>query len=228
MDHCGDALEDFCDQHWPCEFVSAAGRCVNVKTGHNSKGHQLRSGKVFAAGSYESSFTSESFGDNWRSLIHYNLDALLKRLHESDNEIWPREQVASKIHQNSVLVPFFRHMAAVGRFRSHSTCYACLMAAPQHALPCGHVICTQCLQGFGTAQERVLVTIDSCPFGQAECFWPFPWSVAIKPPSAGVRILTLDGGGVRGLAELEMLKCIENALGSMPLQAFFDLIVGTR
>lgn len=228
MDHCDDALEDFCDQHWPCEFVSTAGRCVNVKTGHNSKGHQLRSGKVFAAGSYVATFSSDSFGDKWRSLIHSNMDALLKRLHESDEESQPKEQVASEIHQNTVLVPFFRHMAAAARFHSHSTCYACLMAAPQHPLPCGHVICTSCLQIFGTSQEKILVTIHSCPFGQAECWWASPWSVAIKPSSAGVRILTLDGGGIRGLAELEMLRCIENALESMPLQAFFDLIVGTR
>lgn len=36
-------------------------------------------------------------------------------------------------------------------------------------------------------------------------------------------------GGVRGIVELEVLKAIETALGGdLPIQAFFDLIVGTR
>ncbi len=35
-------------------------------------------------------------------------------------------------------------------------------------------------------------------------------------------------GGIRGIAQIEMLKAIEAALGGdLPIQAFFDLIVGT-
>ena len=61
-----------------------------------------------------------------------------------------------------------------------------------------------------------------------------------------MRILTLDGsviffgldymlwligfsGGMRGILELEILRAIKRALGGgIPIQAFFDLIVGTR
>jgi len=36
-------------------------------------------------------------------------------------------------------------------------------------------------------------------------------------------------GGVRGIAELEILRLLHRALGGkIPLQEFFDLIVGTR
>lgn len=36
-------------------------------------------------------------------------------------------------------------------------------------------------------------------------------------------------GGIRGIVELEALRQIERALGgSLPVQSFFDLIVGTR
>lgn len=36
-------------------------------------------------------------------------------------------------------------------------------------------------------------------------------------------------GGVRGIVELEVLRAIERALGGeLPIQGFFDLIVGTR
>lgn len=54
------------------------------------------------------------------------------------------------------------------------------------------------------------------------------WRVYLKPDTAGIRILTLDGGGIRGIVELEILRLIERAMnGKLPIQCFFDLIVGT-
>lgn len=48
------------------------------------------------------------------------------------------------------------------------------------------------------------------------------------PIGANPRILCLDGGGVRGIVQLEILRGIEHALGNhIPAPAFFDLIVGT-
>jgi patatin-like phospholipase/acyl hydrolase len=36
-------------------------------------------------------------------------------------------------------------------------------------------------------------------------------------------------GGIRGIAELEVLQQIEREMGDkLPLQCFFDLVVGTR
>lgn len=34
MASCDDALYDFCNIHWPCEFTSHRGRCVNTKARH--------------------------------------------------------------------------------------------------------------------------------------------------------------------------------------------------
>lgn len=40
--------------------------------------------------------------------------------------------------------------------------------------------------------------------------------------------MSLDGGGIRGIVELSILQQIEMALGTgLPIQAFFDLIIGT-
>ena len=48
------------------------------------------------------------------------------------------------------------------------------------------------------------------------------------PVGANPRILCLDGGGIRGIVQLEILRGIEHALGDhIPAPAFFDLIVGS-
>jgi predicted acylesterase/phospholipase RssA len=40
-------------------------------------------------------------------------------------------------------------------------------------------------------------------------------------------VLSLDGGGMRGLVTAHMLRHLERRLGGRPLSAFFDIIVGT-
>jgi hypothetical protein len=41
--------------------------------------------------------------------------------------------------------------------------------------------------------------------------------------------LQVQSGGIRGIVELEVLRAVEQALGGkIPIQAFFDLMVGTR
>ena len=42
----------------------------------------------------------------------------------------------------------------------------------------------------------------------------------------GVRILCMDGGGMKGLATLRMLRELERCTGK-PIHALFDLICGT-
>ena len=75
-----------------------------------------------------------------------------------------------------------------------------------------------------------MIEIRYCPLhhnaadGQFQTRWP----ISVKPTEAGIRVLTLDGGGIRGIVELTILQQIERALGvGLPIQAFFDIIVGT-
>ena len=50
----------------------------------------------------------------------------------------------------------------------------------------------------------------------------------LKPKCAGVRVLTLDGGGVRGIVELAILGELERRVGlEVSITELFDLIVGT-
>lgn len=47
------------------------------------------------------------------------------------------------------------------------------------------------------------------------------------PRGRGLRVLTLDGGGMKGLATVQLLRRIEAAAGNKPIHQLFDLIVGT-
>ena len=53
--------------------------------------------------------------------------------------------------------------------------------------------------------------------------------IQLKPRCAGARILTLDGGGIRGIVELSVLQALQDAVGldNFPIKNMFDLIVGT-
>jgi len=203
VEHCDNALEDFCDRYWPCEFVMKAkvkgkskfvgGRCVNVRSGHGSKGHQLKNGKVFAIGSYESKFSVESFQDQWRSLVYDALSDLLGELRESTSESELEDRVASQIHKSRVMERFYEHVVQGpnASLVNHSTCFMCLMRAPEHALPCGHIFCTPCLKAYGTDLDRDTIAIGACPLHYDAEFRSC--KIFLKPEQAGVRVLTLDG-----------------------------------
>ena len=55
-----------------------------------------------------------------------------------------------------------------------------------------------------------------------------PHQIRLKPRCAGARILTLDGGGIRGIVELALVKAIEREVGiGIEIGEMFDLVVGT-
>jgi hypothetical protein len=102
-----------------------------------------------------------------------------------------------------------------------------LMDVPQHALPCGHAICDRCARACGELKQSTLL-VPWCPLHPNVTHWNQPMVIKYKPRGAGVRVLALDGGGIRGVVQLEILQGIQRALGKhLPVQAFFDLIVGT-
>jgi energy-coupling factor transporter ATP-binding protein EcfA2 len=231
LDHCDVALEDFCQRYWPCEYVGGRGRCVNVKAGH-IKGHQLKSGQVLAVGNYCSSFSAESYRPTFRNNIYRMLAKLLEKLQNATQTTkYMETQEAANIHRDTVLRHFFHHLDGPKNFISHTACFSCLIAPPEHPLPCGHVLCTSCIRDFGSARGRTTIDMKYCPLhrkedpdGQFDGRWP----VIVKPPGAGIRVLSLDGGGIRGIVELITLQHIQTELGvRLPIQAFFDLIVGT-
>lgn len=249
-----ELLDGFCNQLWPCEVwdPKTSTRCISTRFGH-AKGHQSKNGKVFSAGIYESSLTFDTYRQNFLADIYWNLDGIFKDVSaNADSKDVTKLHAAAQVHRG-IIQSFFRiadppeaRPRGASRLTSRSSCFCCFVEPAEHPMPCEHVLCTPCVMLYGKqeAVTRTEAELSSCPIG---CKWSdaAPQVVRLKPKSAGIRVLSLDGyesfrllliltngpnrGGIRGLVELETLRQIEIALGgNLPIQAFFDLMVGTR
>ncbi|KAL1622899.1 hypothetical protein SLS56_008580 [Neofusicoccum ribis] len=87
LEHLDAALENFCNSHWPCEFVKpgTGARCVNVRSGH-AKGHQRKDGKVLAVGEYISSISFRIYHDEFQKNVFLSLKDLQSLLHKQMGE----------------------------------------------------------------------------------------------------------------------------------------------
>ncbi|KAG8528724.1 uncharacterized protein KY384_006411 [Bacidia gigantensis] len=84
------------------------------------------------------------------------------------------------------------------------------------------------LNGFPSVVAVCLICFVHRDFRRAE--WPTHQAqlIQLKPKFSGVRVLTLDGGGIRGIVELAILAEVERRVGlGVPIRELFDLIVGT-
>ncbi|KAK3934638.1 hypothetical protein QBC46DRAFT_347432 [Diplogelasinospora grovesii] len=239
---CIKSLQVFYQQFWPCEyeFEGRRGRCVNTFERHQ-KGHQLRGRQ--RPGNYVTSCPVQDLLPLWHKWIYNWIAHFQTWLMKGTTRETPEEDLVPQIHQHN-MHKFYEQVEGSLSYISHSICLCCLRELPEHPLQCGHVLCTACVKTYGDLEARLeahsrtgvlkqygQVSLSKCPlhspnkkgFEVTE-----PRIITLKPDWAGVRLLCLDGGGVRGIVELEVLRHIENYLGGhLPIQAFFDLIVGT-
>lgn len=130
-------------------------------------------------------------------------------------------ETADAIHRSnlgSIDIPW-------ANIQSNQTCLPCLRRKPEYVLSCGHSVCDTCVRIFGhpVSGSEYTYELKSCPLCSSGWL-----TVALKPPTAGVRILSIDGGGIRGVVPLEFLGILQNAVGSMcPIRDLFDLAFGT-
>ncbi|KAI1453420.1 hypothetical protein F4805DRAFT_443421 [Annulohypoxylon moriforme] len=233
-DLCTSALRVFADLYWPCSFHDSTygqtqGRCCNVKSGHNPKGHQNQSGKIIGHGQYQSDFDLPTFIPKWNKLIQESLVKLQTAAYELGQKLPGRTDlhITSILHRERIGV-FYGALGKLSDFVSHSACFSCLRGLPECVLPCGHVLCLECVKTYGRAGSRTTIELNRCPLHVREIMADPPWVIDTKPPYAGVRVLCLDSGGVNGIVELKVLQVIEKILGpKLPIRLFFDLIVGT-
>ncbi|KAI1798690.1 FabD/lysophospholipase-like protein [Daldinia bambusicola] len=233
---CAGALQTFADLYCPCSFTNPSftgdlGRCYNVRSGHNPKGHQNKQGKIIGNGDYESSFDIDTFRPVWEELLKASLAQVQSSSFKLGQEFPDRTelQIAALIHQERLNELYSNVLGVATDFISYSACLCCLRELPECALPCGHVLCFPCAQIYGTRTSRTTIEISRCPLHVRDLIANPSWVIVTKPRYAGSRVLCLDGGGVRGIIMLQVLAEIEKVLGpDLPIQLFFDLIVGTN
>ncbi|KAF4216686.1 hypothetical protein CNMCM8980_002411 [Aspergillus fumigatiaffinis] len=123
-----------------------------------------------------------------------------------------------------------RNLESQGKFWTHAllnkTCLVCLRRYLEHTPVCGHLICDTCTEVFG----------EPCPHADNEyiirqcvvCGVQGSLIVRLKPPTAALRVLSIDGGGPRGVIPLENLEILQEIIGpDLPISDFFDLKVGS-
>ncbi|KAI5921413.1 hypothetical protein F4810DRAFT_712454 [Camillea tinctor] len=212
-------LEKFRDQSWRCEALdpeTGRRRCRNYWESHE-KGHQFTTlisrfsedSPVLQIGQHECSYDPGVFRDHlWEAIIK------LGQAQEARIEL-------EKTSQSN----------GIAKLTSQRTCLSCLANCPTNVLPCmphQHAICEPCIRRNGQGEpHHSTITITKCPLG---CHFTtlHPWTVRVKPERAGPRILVLDGGGIRGIIELQILAKLVQEVGfEIPIQHLFDLVIGT-
>lgn len=106
---------------------------------------------------------------------------------------------------------------------SNRTCLYCLFRTPEKTLSCGHSIDDTCVRIFGRglpgAEEKfVIQRCILCKEGTL--------TTVLQPLTASLSILTIDGGGSRGVIPLEFLALMQNMI-DCPIQDLLDMAVGT-
>jgi hypothetical protein len=111
-------------------------------------------------------------------------------------------------------------------FCSSQLCLFCIRRRPEHSLACGHACCDVCPCIFGVPRQEMEYSyrMTQCIL----CQRVGELKVRIKPPTAGSRLLVLDGGGVRGALTLQILKALDEYRRlPYPIYDEFDLALGT-
>ena len=163
-------------------MVSGHARCRNYWGGHE-KGHQFfrrrdengrREGPTLLVGDFVCTWEPEE--------LIKSLYADIRKYEGS--EIWMAYLDTAK-------------RSGVCSVRSNRTCFTCLSECPVFILPCErmqHAICEECAMRFSYdfGRSQATLCLQRCPLG---CRFKNgkPWHSRIKPSTAGVRILSLDG-----------------------------------
>ncbi|KAF1995294.1 FabD/lysophospholipase-like protein, partial [Amniculicola lignicola CBS 123094] len=243
---CRGAIEEFLDTGLPCSFVDPikTKRCVNTKRGH-VKGHQDRHGALLWNGPFDVQLEVTTIlhdlqvisngGERVKFLTRRHLLSLASA---PVSDFWgtisnakPRGPSGSSTI--NALTKAIDRLLGISESNHSNTCFGCVFKNPEYEFPCGHYLCSRCIQDFDQSnhfgQYPGTVTFHFCVLCGANRDnegWPF--RVSISPKISGLRLLSLDGGGVRGVVEIITLKRIEDGIGlSLPIGEFFDFVAGT-
>ncbi|KAL2857609.1 hypothetical protein BJX68DRAFT_263171 [Aspergillus pseudodeflectus] len=204
-----------------CWFIKGQRRCRNTREGH-TKGHLDRHGEFIASGGYQTEYEEQHSSEFKDSVVKLS-KPLIKSLNDPNSEV-------CKAVVDSHLAALYKEREFWKRTFSNKICLSCLAEPPDFSLNCGHAICSSCVKVFGHQQRQDTVYhLGFCPLCSDGSQTELPFArIQLKPDSAGVRILAIDGGGVRGVISARILQMLEDEIGlNLPLFHFFDMILGT-
>jgi hypothetical protein len=131
---------------------------------------------------------------------------------------------ASQIHQEVLST----HSPHIAELKSHRSCFSCFMRMPEKVLACGHALCDSCIKIFGTRSPLEKNTFELlecvlCGVSYQNATFRF------VPPTAGIRVLSVDGGGIRGVIPLVFLQHLERSMPFLgcTIKDHFDYACGT-
>ncbi|THC92162.1 hypothetical protein EYZ11_008377 [Aspergillus tanneri] len=104
-------------------------------------------------------------------------------------------------------------------YREH--CYRALETSYNDI--CGHCVCNECILIFGAEnsgrEKRIKLQCILDDHGKL--------TVDLKPKTAGIRAIGVDGGGSRGATSLEFLEGLQKLLHHLPLHEMVDISCGS-
>ena len=220
---CEEGIRIYCEKYQNCGFAFDGGlRCITRRLGHeehcDEKGNRM-------AGRFDPSEYQDDSTKTIEDVMELFI-ATYKKLCARDQEAPSLPPRSELIRQREEVLEEFASTWKVTK--SNKTCFTCLQAVPDHVLSCGHGYCPECVKEFGLESQyyEYGVVMDHCILCQTGWLDGHSQLIRLRPTCAGVRILTLDGGGVRGIMELALLERLELRVG-LPIRDLFDLIMGT-
>ena len=157
-----------------------------------------------------------------KAFAEFLVHEVFKKLNRHFEFLLTGKSTAAELHATNIT----SQSGLWSSMRSNATCLICTKCKPNHPLSCGHSLCDDCLTSFGTLRkgQEYGYDISWCILCNRQC----TLSTKIKPPTCGVRTITIDGGGTRAVIPLEFLHGLQKVLGQdCFLPDFFDIAIGT-
>jgi hypothetical protein len=147
------------------------------------------------------------------------------------------QQHFDKLVQSGELTVVELHRQTMSRFWDHHkdlnstrTCLSCKQREPSICLPgCKHCVCERCVELFVNPDSDDLHRIRQCFY----CGTEMPEVVVVKihPPTTGVGVMCIDGGGTKGVIPLRIIQLMESKVreligADLPFQTFFKVGFG--
>ena len=222
---CKEGIQKYKEKDQKCEFrfkVSGGGSCIKRRAAHDYE-HCDELGNRAPGGFGETQKIGYQMLLEIRQFFVHQYGELCTN--SQGGFITPKPDEVRRVREN-VLLEYKQHWKSIF---SNKTCLTCLQEVPDHMLSCGHCLCVKCIQELGkpSAYYEYGWVVDSCILCRTS--WQDSGRLfRLQPTCAGVRALTLDGGGIRGIVELALLEHLDAAIDlDLPLQECFDIIVGT-